>query len=127
MTGCSAVSAFSGTPDIASLRTGMSKDEVEDIIDDVSTVRILEGDRREVVYSYIEKDSSIFRGIGYLLGSAITFLLFEPAFWRWEMRRSHKNYAFVVYDKNDKVVSLQTQQGVLPAQRSEVDFTYRER
>ena len=108
MTGCSAISAFQGTPDIVSLEIGMHKDEVEEIIDDVSTVKILGGGKREVVYSYIEKDASFFRSIGYFLGSVASFFILEPIFWTQELRRGDKNYATVVYDKNERAVSIST-------------------
>ena len=108
MSGCAAISAFQGTPDIVSLEIGMHKDEVEEIIDDVSTVKILGGGKREVVYSYIEKDVSTSRGIGYFLGSVVTFFVLEPIFWTHELRRGDKNYATVVYDKNERAVSIST-------------------
>ena len=126
MTGCAAFSAFQGTPDIVSLKIGMHKNEVEEIIDDVSTFNLLENGQTQIVYSYLEKEPSPARGIGYFFISAITAFLIEPALLDKEALRSHKNYATIVYDKNDRVVSLKTQQGVLPLQQSVVDFTYRE-
>ena len=126
MTGCATFSAFQGTPDIVSLKIGMHKSDVEKIVDDVSTFNILEDGQTQIVYSYLEKEPSPARGIGYFFLSAITLFLAEPALLDKEVRRSHKNYATIVYDKNDRVVSLKTQQGVLPLQQSVVDFTYRE-
>ena len=129
MSGCAAISAFQGTPDIASLKVGMHKDDVEDIIDDVSTFNILEKGQKEIVYSYIEKESNPALGIGYFLATLITLFMAEIDLLQIEAKRSHKNYATVVYDKNDRVVSLKTQQGVYvePTKRSEVDVTYKER
>ena len=108
MAGCSTISAFQGTPDIVSLEIGMHKNEVEEIIDDVSTVKLLAGGKREVVYSYIEKDANIFRGLGYFLGSVASFFILEPIFWTQELRRGDKNYATVVYDKDERAVSIAT-------------------
>ena len=108
ITGCSSISALQGTPDIASLRVGMLKGQVEDIVDNVSTIKPLANGQREVTYSYTEKDSSIFRGVGYFLGDLLSFFLLEPLFWLLELERGNKNYATVVYDRNGRVVSFTT-------------------
>ena len=108
MTGCSSFSAFQGTPDIASFRVGMHKNQVEDIVDNVSTIKPLANGQREVTYSYTEKDSSIFRGVGYFLGDLLSLFLLEPLFWLLELERGNKNYATVVYDRNGRVVSFTT-------------------
>lgn len=108
ITGCSSISAFQGTPDITSLQVGMLKGEVEDIVDNVSTIKPLANGQREVTYSYTEKDSSIFRGVGYFLGDLLSFFLLEPLFWLLELERGDKNYATIVYDRNGRVVSFTT-------------------
>ena len=108
ITGCSSISAFQGTPDITSLRVGMLKGQVEDIVDNVSTIKMLKDGRREVTYFYVEKDSSIFRGVGYFLGDLLSFFLLEPLFWLLELERGNKNYATVVYDRTGRVVSFTT-------------------
>ena len=108
ITGCSSFSAFQGTPDIASLRVGMLKGEVEDIVDNVSTIKPLTNGQRQVTYSYTEKDSSIFRGVGYFIGDLLSFFLLEPLFWLLELERGNKNYAVIVYDRNGRVVSFTT-------------------
>ena len=108
ITGCSSISALQGTPDIASLRVGMLKGQVEDIVDNVSTIKPLANGQREVTYSYTEKDSSIFRGVGYFLGDLLSFFLLEPLFWLLELERGSKNYATIVYDRNGRVVSFTT-------------------
>ena len=110
MAGCSSISAFQGTPDVASLQVGMHKNQVEDIVDNVSTVKMLKNGQREIVYSYVEKDSSIFRGVGYFLGDLLSFFLLEPLFWLLELERGDKNYATIVYDRNGRVVSFTTSQ-----------------
>ena len=69
---------FSGTPDIVSLRNrDAAKTRLKEIIDDVSTVKLLAGGKREVVYSYIEKDANIFRGLGYFLGSTMPLFCYS--------------------------------------------------
>ena len=115
ITGCSSFSAFQGTPDIASLRVGMNKNQVEDIVDNVSTIKMLTNGQREITYSYLEKDSSIFRGVGYFLGDVLSFFLLEPLFWLLELERGSKNYATVVYDRNGRVVSFTTSHIAPPA------------
>lgn len=115
ITGCSSFSAFQGTPDIASFRVGMLKGEVEDIVDNVSTIKPLANGQRQVTYSYTEKDSSIFRGVGYFLGDVLSLLLLEPLFWLLELERGSKNYATVVYDRNGRVVSFTTNAIAPPA------------
>ena len=118
ITGCSVAMALYGKeqPNFEAFEEGSSRNQVELQLGTPVFAKPLADEKKEVTYQYeIGNSPNGARATLYLFGDYLTLGLAEPIFSLIELFQGHKEESRIIYDAQDRVISIQEYKPLQPS------------